>query len=84
MMEFEQHKRYSILRQKELLRMAEQQRLASLTQKQRRVIRFYHPVVASFGRWLVASGQYLQRQYGEFVDVPAPVQQPRKPARRNA
>lgn len=80
MMQFDQHKRYSALRQKELMREAEQERLANTAQQERRVVRFYHPVMAKFGQWMVASGQRLQRQYGEFVDAPAP----RKPARRSA
>lgn len=84
MMQFDQHKRYSALRQKELMREAEQERLANMARNQRRVVRFYHPVMAQFGRWMVASGQRLQRQYGEFVDVPAPVQRAQKPARRSA
>lgn len=70
MLRFEQHTRYAKLRQQDLMSQAERHRLAQEARTGRLKFRFYHPVMARFGRWLVASGYRLQRRYGQLSEMP--------------
>jgi hypothetical protein len=44
--------------------------------------RFYHGVLAQFGRWLIVSGNRLQRRYGQISDLSNSVQKPMSPKRQ--
>jgi hypothetical protein len=52
-------------REREKLEHAEQVRLVlSVTSGEKR-LRFYYPVIARFGRWLMVFGHYLRKRYGK-------------------
>jgi hypothetical protein len=68
---------YYPYRAKEMIQRADQERLALRAVSGQRKLRFYYPAMARFGRWLTASGQHLQKRYGEICDVSAS-----KPAQR--
>lgn len=70
MLRFEHHTQYSKFRQQSLMKEAEKHRLAQQMQTGRLKFRFYHPAMAQFGRWLVASGYRLQRRYGQLSEMP--------------
>lgn len=67
-------------RSKELVTRADQERLAMVASSGQRTLRFYYPAMATVGRFLIASGQHLQKRYGEICELQAPA----KPAHRNA
>ena len=79
--DLETHLQYHAYRLEELSRRADQERLAQIVQSTPRRARFYYPALARFGRWLMASGQRLQKRYGELCDLPASSS---RPAHRNA
>ncbi len=65
-----QYQVYYQYRAKELHARADRERLALSVTSGQRHMRFYYPVMASFGRWLMASGTHLQKRYGDLCDVP--------------
>jgi hypothetical protein len=70
MMHYEHFKRYSQSRQRDLLHEVARDRLADLAMGRDRTGSSYHPTIARFGGWLIATGTRLQQRYG-LSDLPA-------------
>jgi hypothetical protein len=71
-----QYEVYYPYRAKEMIQRADQERLALSVVSGQRKLRFYYPAMVRFGHWLIASGQHLQKRYGDICELPAshPVQ----------
>jgi hypothetical protein len=69
-------KDYVTYKQRTMLRVAKQERLAQDVMGQRRIVafRFYYRALASFGQWLIVYGYRLQQRYGELPEMPKRVQ----------
>jgi len=84
MMPYHDNKTYVAYKQRELMRRAENERLAQTARAGRRLValRFYYRVLARFGHWLVVSGHRLQKRYGGLPDL-SKTAHPHKPIPSN-
>ncbi|GIL14158.1 MAG: hypothetical protein BroJett038_28780 [Chloroflexota bacterium] len=68
-------------RHQELMRRAERKHLLrQLSSGRPAAIRFYKPILALLGHWMVLSGTYLQRKSGALADSSRTAAKPIKPA----
>ena len=66
----------------DIVRTAERDRQVSLMLSARaKPTRFYNPILASLGRWLVTWGYRLQLRYDPIIEVPIAPQSHRKVSR---
>jgi hypothetical protein len=84
MMNYDNSQEHVAIKRNEMLARAKQQQIFLESQRGRRVVmsRFYHGVLAQFGRWLIVSGNRLQRRYGQISDLSNSVQKPMSPKRQ--
>jgi hypothetical protein len=75
MMPYHENKNFVAYKQSELMRRADNYRLAQQARAGRRLVafRFYYRALASFGQWLIVSGYGLQKRYGTLPDLSTPV-----------
>lgn len=73
MMHYEQQRQYIPMRQREMQQEAEHTLLVEQARagKKRVIARFYHGALAQVGRWMVMSGNHLQRRYGQVAVIAA-------------
>jgi hypothetical protein len=70
------HQQYYRYRAQELYSQAHRERLALEIIHDKRRMRFYYPVLAQFGRWLMTYGHRLYRRYGAVREFPAVTSRP--------
>ena len=83
-MPYHEDEQFTKFKQQDMVRRADAYRLAQTARAGRRFVkfRFYYRVLAGFGHWLIVYGYRLQKRYGQFSDLSAPMQKPMPSKRR--
>jgi hypothetical protein len=78
MMPYRENEQFTRFKQQDMMRRADDYRLAQTARAGRRFVRFhfYYRALAGFGHWLIVSGYRLQKRYGQLSELSTPMQKP--------